>query len=161
MAARDERRVTANTEMVDDGERIVGETAPRVRVARRVGCVAVTMTPKVERPDAPAARHQPHRARCPDPTVEAGRMHEQDGRAGAPPVVHDERAGGPIDGVRTGDVGHRRASSQPRYVARMSAPVQTVAQWHARGTVRTVGGYDVFVIDEPAVRPEAAPVLVL
>ena len=43
----------------------------------------------------------------------------------------------------------------------MAGSAQTVAQWHARGTVRTVGGHDVFVIDEPAVRPEADPVLVL
>jgi len=43
----------------------------------------------------------------------------------------------------------------------MSGQGQTVAQWRDRGTVRRLGGYDVFVIDEPAVRPEAAPLLVL
>jgi len=43
----------------------------------------------------------------------------------------------------------------------VSGHAQAVAQWYERGSVRTVAGHDVFVIDEPAVREDAAPVLVL
>lgn len=43
----------------------------------------------------------------------------------------------------------------------MREHVLTVEEWHERGSVRTLAGHDVFVIDEPAVRDQAPPVLVL
>jgi pimeloyl-ACP methyl ester carboxylesterase len=39
--------------------------------------------------------------------------------------------------------------------------VTLIDDWFARGTVRPLSGYDVFVVDVPAVREEAEPVLVL
>ena len=39
--------------------------------------------------------------------------------------------------------------------------LQTVDEWQQRGSIRSLLGHDVFVIDEPAVVEEAEPVLVL
>jgi pimeloyl-ACP methyl ester carboxylesterase len=39
--------------------------------------------------------------------------------------------------------------------------VTLIDEWFARGTIRNLSGHKVFVIDEPAVREEAEPVLVL
>ena len=43
----------------------------------------------------------------------------------------------------------------------MSGSIQTVEEWRSRGTIHSLLGHDVFVIDEPAVAEEAEPVLVL
>ena len=43
----------------------------------------------------------------------------------------------------------------------MNHELQTVEEWKQRGRVHSLLGYDVFVIDEPAVSEEAEPVLVL
>jgi len=39
--------------------------------------------------------------------------------------------------------------------------VTLIDDWFARGTMRSLLGFDVFVVDAPAVREEAEPVLVL
>src|SRR5205085_10094483 len=87
VAARDEGRVARDAEVLDDGEHVVGEPVPGVV---DIGRVAVAVPPEVERPDAAPARDQSLRDRCPDEAVKAGRMREQDGRAGATPVVDDQ-----------------------------------------------------------------------
>ena len=43
----------------------------------------------------------------------------------------------------------------------MTTRVESVAEWEQRGTIRSLLGHDVFVIDEPARSEEAEPVLVL
>ena len=43
----------------------------------------------------------------------------------------------------------------------MSGNLQTIEEWEQRGRMHSLLGYDVFVIDEPAVSEDAEPVLVL
>ena len=77
----DERRVAGEPEVVDHGQHVGRESAPVVRVARGIGRVAVAVAAEIERPHAPARRHEPLGDRVPTRPVEAGRVGEQRGRA--------------------------------------------------------------------------------
>jgi len=76
VAACKQRWIAGNTEMLDHGERVVGEAAPRVRLGLGVegslgegGAVAVAA--EIERPHVSARGHEPLRNRRPHPPVEA------------------------------------------------------------------------------------------
>ena len=120
VAARDERRIAGEAEVLGDGEHVVGEAVPRVV---DVGRVAVAVAAEVERPHVAARARRGARA-----TGAQTRPWKPVGCAsstGAPvaaPVVHDEPDAVRVEVVRCG----RRSRGQL-----LGRPAACSAAWSA------------------------------
>ena len=119
--ARDEGGIARDAEVAGDGQRVVGEAVPGVGVAFGVGRVAVAVPAEVERPHVAPGRAPAARRRAPRP----GRGSRWGGRATWPDRRPHQSCtaslpAGPSMVCEWGTAGHRRASSQSRYVARVS-----------------------------------------